>query len=49
MQETQFRFPGQEDPLEKGVVPTPVFSLGELHAQRSLVGYNLWGCRVRHD
>ena len=25
--------------------PTPVFLLGEFHAQRSLVGYSPWGCK----
>ena len=29
--------------------PTPVFLPGESHGQRSLVGYSLWGCRVRHN
>ena len=29
--------------------PTPVFLPGESHGQRSLVGYSLWGRRVRHD
>ena len=29
--------------------PTPVFLPGELHGQRSLVGYSPWGCRVRHN
>ena len=24
---------------------TPVFLPGEFHGQRSLVGYNLWGCK----
>ena len=24
---------------------TPVFLPGELHGQRSLVGYSLWGCK----
>ena len=24
--------------------PTPVFLPGELHGQRSLVGYSPWGC-----
>ena len=28
---------------------TPVFLLWKSHGQRSLVGYNLWGQRVRHD
>ena len=31
---------GLEDPLEKGMVPTPVFLPGEFHGQRSLVGYS---------
>ena len=25
--------------------PTPVFLPGEFHGQRSLEGYNLWGCK----
>ena len=30
--------------------PTPVFLPGEVHGQRRLVGYNLWGRkRVRHE
>ena len=29
--------------------PTPVFFPGKSYAQRSLVGYGPWGCRVRHD
>ena len=29
---------GQEDPLEEGMQPTPVFLLGESHGQRTLVG-----------
>ena len=28
--------------------PNPVFLAGESHAQRSLVGYSPWGCRVGH-
>ena len=28
---------------------TPVFLPGEFHGQRSLVDYNLWGSRLRHD
>jgi len=31
-----------EDPLEKGMEPTPVFLLGEFHGQRSLEVYSLW-------
>ena len=35
---------------EKKWQPTPVFLPGESHGQRSLVGYNSWGCeRVKHD
>ena len=41
---------GEEDPLEKGMLPTPVFFPGESHGQRSLVGYSPWGHRrVGHD
>ena len=29
--------------------PTPVFLPGKSRGQRSLAGYSLWGCRVRHD
>ena len=34
---------GQEDPLEKGMATTPVFWPGDIHAERSLVGYSPWG------
>ena len=40
MRESQFRSLGQEDPLERGWQPTPVFLPGESHGQRSLVGYS---------
>ena len=43
IQETGVQFLGQEDPLEKGMAPTPVFLPGEFHQQRSLVGYSSWG------
>ena len=43
MQETWFLSLGWEDPLEKGMAPTPVFLPGEFHQQRSLVGYSSWG------
>ena len=43
MQETQVQSLGREDPLEKGMVPTPVFLPGESHGQRSLAGYSPWG------
>ena len=42
IQETWVRFLGQEDPLEKGMAPTPVFLPGEFHGQSSLVGYSPW-------
>ena len=29
--------------------PTPEVLPGKFHRQRSLMGYDLWGCRVRHD
>ena len=44
MQETQVQSLDREDPLEKGMVPTPVFLPGESHGQRSLAGYSPWGC-----
>ena len=45
MQETRVRSLGQEDPLEKGRQPTPVFLPEEKHGQRSLAGYGPWGCK----
>ena len=41
----QVRCLGQEDPLEEGMESTPVFLPRESHGQRSLVGYNPWGCK----
>ena len=43
MQETWIQFLGQEDPLQKELLPTPVFLPGEFHGQRSLTGYSPWG------
>ena len=40
MQETQVQSLGWEDPLEKGMQPTPIFLPEEVHEQRSLVGYS---------
>ena len=40
---------GQEDPLQKEWLPTPVFLPGKLHGQRSQVGSSLQDHRVRHD
>ena len=45
MQETHVRSMGWEDSLEKERAPTPVFLPGEFHGQRSLAGYNPWGCK----
>ena len=42
MQKTQVQSLGQEDPLEKGWLSTPVFLPGEFHGQRSLVGDSQW-------
>ena len=39
----QFRYLGQEDPLEESRQPTPVLLPGEFHEQRSLAGYSLEG------
>ena len=39
----QFRYLGQEDPLEESWQPTPVLLPGEFHEQRSLAGYSPWG------
>ena len=32
-------------PWRRAWQPTPVFSPGEFHGQRSLVGYSPWGCK----
>jgi len=46
----QAQSPGQEDPLEKVMAPTPVFLPREFHGQKSPVGYSPWGHkRVRQD
>ena len=37
MQEAQVGSLGQEDPLEKGMAPTPVFLPGEFHGLRATV------------
>ena len=42
VRKTRVPFLGREDPLEKGMEPTPVFLPGESHGQRSLVGYSPW-------
>ena len=47
MQET--RVQSLEIPWRREWLPTPVFSPGESHGQRSLAGYSPWGRKVRHD
>ena len=42
MRETWVRSLGWEDPLEKGMIPTPLLLPGESHGQRSLAGYSSW-------
>ena len=34
-----------EEPLEKGMQPTPVFLPGESHRQGTLAGYSPWGSK----
>ena len=50
MQETQVHSLGWEDPLEKGILPTPVFLSWKSHGQRSQVGSCPWGTKkVGHN
>ena len=48
MQEMRFDPWVRKIPQRRKWQPTPVFLPGKLHGQKSLVGYSLWGCRVRH-
>ena len=49
-QETRIWSLGQEYPLKKEWLLTPVFLPGKSHGQRSLTGYSPWGHkRVGHD
>ena len=43
MQETWARSLGQEDSLEKGMTTHSSILAWEIHGQRSLAGYTLWG------
>ena len=43
VQETWVQSLDQEDPLEMGMQPTPVFLPEEFHGQRRLVGCSPWG------
>ena len=45
MQETWVQSLGQEDPLGKEWLPTPVFLPRNLHGQGSLMGYSPWVCK----
>ena len=45
MRETWVQFLGWEDPVEKGMQPTPVFLPGEFHGQRSLTSPSPWGLK----
>ena len=47
MQETQVRFLGGEDALEKGMATHSRLLPGEFHGQRSLEGYSPWGRKSR--
>ena len=44
MQETQVQSLGREDPLQK-MATHLVFLPGEVHGQKSLVGYSPWDCK----
>ena len=46
-QETWVQSLGREDPLENDLTTcsSPVSLPEKSHGQRSLVGYNLWGCK----
>ena len=41
----EFDLPRQAFPSSRKWQPTPVFLPGKSHGHRSLVGYNLWGCK----
>ena len=41
----EFDLPRQAFPWSRKWQPTPVFLPGKSHGHRSLVGYNLWGCK----
>ena len=46
IRETQVRFLGWEDPLEKEMAThSPVLLPGKFHGLRSLVGHSPWGCK----
>ena len=43
MQEICVQSLGEEDPLEKGMEPAPVFLSRKFHVQRNLEGDSPWG------
>ena len=43
MKQAHVQFLDQEELLEEGMAPTPVFLPGESHGQRSLAGYTILG------
>ena len=45
MRETQVRSLGGKDPLEKGMLPTPLFLPGDFHGWGTWLLINLWGHR----
>ena len=45
-EETRFDPWVRKIPWRRAWQPTPVFTPGEFHGQRSLVGYSPWGCSV---
>ena len=46
IRETQVRFLGWEDPLEKEMAThSPVLLPGKFHGLRILVGHSPWGCK----
>ena len=48
--ETYVQSLGQKDPLEEGILPSPVFVPGEFHGQRNLAVYSPWGHKKQgHD
>ena len=50
MQETQIRFLGQEDPLEKEMAThSSIFAWEMPWAEEPVRLYSLWGFRVRHE
>ena len=48
-QETQVQCLSREHPMEDEMATLPVFSPGEVHGERSPVGYSPRGRRVRHN